>query len=87
MKRLLLIFLSLLFTGCGTLPSKAKAARIYESEHRERRVVSVEERQEGERFQAKTFFDVTYTTGADAVLKKDVLKYHRVAEGWVRSPP
>ncbi len=86
-KRSLSIVLPLMLTGCGTLPSKETAARIYEREHRDRHVVRVEQRQEGEDLQMKTFFDVTYTRVADAAPKKDILQYHRVAEGWVRSPP
>jgi len=87
MKRFFILAPLFFLVGCGVLPSKEKAARIYEGEHRGRKVVTVEQKIEGQGFHSKAFFEVTYTSVGNTTPQKDVLKYHRVAEGWVRSPP
>lgn len=73
----------LCLVGCAGLPTDQQVARRYTSEHRDRKVVGVTSSTTGMPWQMKAEFRVSYTEDGGPQ-KTDVVRYHQVAEGWVR---
>jgi len=73
----------LCLVGCAGLPTEQQVARRYASEHRDRRVIGVTSSTTGVPWQMRAQFRVSYTEDGGPQ-KTDVVRYHQVAEGWVR---
>jgi len=76
----------LLLVSCGYLPTEQQVASKYAAGHRGRKVVGVAKTTTGVPQMMKAEFRVTYTEGSTEV-RTDTVRYHQVAEGWVRDEP
>jgi hypothetical protein len=76
----------LLLVSCGYLPTEQQVSSKYAAEHRGRKVVGVTKTTTGVPQMMKAEFRISYTENDDGV-KTDTVRYHQVAEGWVRDEP
>jgi len=83
MRRLLACAFLLCLVSCAGLPTEQQVARRYASEHRGRKVVGVTSSTTGVPWQMKAEFRVIYTEDGGPQ-KTDAVRYHQVAEGWIR---